>query len=122
MNDQRLWVFTGTDGRTRLFQNELASPVAIFNGWGSTLAAVHSNCGTGWQLLPSSPADTTKPDSIQAIEFNGHEALPASAPVDLLGSIQVLWTTGNNTQMVNGVLQSQSGRYEAFTLTVACSQ
>jgi hypothetical protein len=119
-NDQRLWVFTGTDGRTRLFQNDLASPVAIFNGWGSTLAAVHSSCGSGWQLLTSSPADTTKPDSIQAIEFNGHEASPASAQVDLLGTIEALWTTNN--QLVNGISQSQSGRYEAFTLTVNCSQ
>ena len=123
MNDQRLWIFTGTDGRTRLFQNELASqPVAMFSGWGSTLAAIHSSCGSGWQLLTSSPADTTRPDSVQAVEFNGHEALPASAPVDLLGTVEVLWTTGNNSQVVNGVLQSQSGRYESFTLTVACSQ
>ena len=120
--DQRLWIFTGTDGRTRLFQNELASPSAMFSGWGSTLAAVHSTCGSGWQLLTSSPADSTRSDSVQAVEINGHEALPVSSPVDLSGSVEALWTAGNYDQLVNGVLHTQSGKYEAFTLTVICNQ
>jgi hypothetical protein len=122
-NDQRFWLFTGIDGRTRLFQNDLAAPVATFNAWGSTLAAVHSACGSGWQLLASSPADTIRPDSIQAIEVTGREALPVSAPVDLPGAVEALWTAGNYSQLVNGVLLSQaSGKYEAFTLTVICNQ
>jgi hypothetical protein len=121
--DQRLWLFTGIDGRARLFQNDLASPVAMFNGWGSTLAAVHSTCGSGWQILTSSPTDTIRPDTVQAVEITGHEALPASAPVDLPGAVEALWTAGNYNQVVNGVLQSQaSGMYEAFTLTVVCNQ
>src|SRR5579864_7910108 len=121
--DQRLWLFTGTDGRTRLFQNDLATPVTTFNGWGSTLAAVHTTCGSGWQLLASAPVDTTRADSVQAIEISAHEALPVSAPVDLSGAVEALWTAGNYGQVVNGVLHSQtSGRYEAFTLTVVCNQ
>jgi hypothetical protein len=120
--DQRLWIFAGTDGRTRLFQNELGSPVAMFNGWGSTLAAVQSNCGTGWQLLTSSPADTTRPDSVQAIEITGHEALPVSSPVDFAGAVEGLWTAGNHDQVVNGVVHLPSGKYEAFILTVICNQ
>jgi hypothetical protein len=120
--DQRVWLFTGTDGHTRLFQNDLAAPVATFNGWGSTLAPVHSICGSGWQVLTSSPADSTRPDSVQAVEISGREALPVSAPVDLAGTVEALWTAGNYSQLVNGVLQSQSGKYEAFTLTVICTQ
>jgi hypothetical protein len=122
-SDQRLWLFTGTDGRARLFQNDLATPVTTFNGWGSTLAAIHSTCGSGWQLLASAPVDTTRADSIQAIEISAHEAMPVSAPVDLSGAVEALWTAGNYGQVVNGVLHSQtSGRYEAFTLTVVCNQ
>jgi hypothetical protein len=120
--DQLVWLFTGTDGHTRLFQNDLVSPVATFNGWGSTLAPVHSICGSGWQVLTSSPADSTRPDSVQAVEISGREALPVSAPVDLAGTVEALWTAGNYSQLVNGVLQSQSGKYEAFTLTVICTQ
>jgi hypothetical protein len=120
--DQHVWLFTGTDGHTRFFQNDLASPVATFNGWGSTLAPVHSVCGSGWQVLSSSPADTTRPDSVQAIEISGREALPVSAQVDLAGTVEALWTAGNYSQVVNGVLHSQQGKYEAFTLTVICNQ
>jgi hypothetical protein len=120
--DQHIWLFTGTDGHTRLFQNDLASPATTFNGWGSTLAPVHSICGSGWQVLTSSPADSTRPDSVQAVEISGREALSVSAPVDLAGTVEALWTAGNYSQLVNGVLHSQSGKYEAFTLTVICNQ
>jgi hypothetical protein len=48
--------------------------------------------------------------------------LPVSAPVDLSGTVEALWTAGNYSQVVNGVLHSQSGKYEAFTLTVICTQ
>ena len=120
--DQRVWLFSGTDGHTRLFQNDLGTPVATFNGWGSTLAPVHSICGSGWQVLTSSPADTTRPDSVQAVEISGREALPVSTPVDLSGTVEALWTAGNYGQVINGVLHSQSGKYEAFTLTVICNQ
>jgi hypothetical protein len=120
--DQHLWLFTGTDGHTRLFQNDLGTPIAMFNGWGSTLAPVHSVCGSGWQVLTSSPADTTRPDSVQAVEISGREALPVSAPVDLAGTVEALWIAGNYGQLVNGVLHSQQGKYEAFTLTVICNQ
>lgn len=122
-NDQRLWLFTGTDGRARLFQNDLGSPVAMYNNWGSTVAAVHSNCGSNWQLLVSAPTDSIRPDSVQAIEIAGREALPVSAPVDLSGAVDALWTAGNSNQIVNGVMQSQvTGKYEAFSLTVICTQ
>jgi len=120
--DQRVWLFSGTDGHTRLFQNDLATPTAMFNGWGSTLAVVHSTCGSGWQLLTSAPTDSIRPDSIQAVEVTGHEALPVSAPLDLAGAVEALWTAGNYGQVVNGVLHLQSGKYEAFTLSVVCNQ
>jgi len=121
--DQRLWLFTGTDGRARLFQNDLVSPAGTYSGWGSTMATVHSTCGSGWQLLVSSPADSIHSDSIQAVEIAGRDALPASAPLELPGAVEVLWTAGNYSQVVNGVVQSQAtGKYEAFTLTAICNQ
>jgi len=123
IGDQRQWIFTGTDGRARLFQNDLATAVSTYSGWGSTLAAVHSTCGSGWQLLVSSPADTAHSDTVQAIEITVREALPVSAPLELSGSIEALWTAGNYNQVVNGVAQSQAtGKYEAFTLTAICNQ
>lgn len=121
--DSRQWLFAGTDGRARLYQYDLSAPAAIFNGWGGNMAAVHSNCGSGWQALVSAPTDSVRPDSIQAIEVVGREALPVSTAVELSGPLQALWTSGKNSESVNGVMQSPaSGKYEAFTLSVTCGR
>jgi hypothetical protein len=120
--DTHQWLFSGTDGRTRLYQYDLSAPAAVFNGWGSNMAAVHSSCGSGWQALVSAPTDSVRPDSVQAVEVLGREALPVSAPIDLAGPVQALWAAGKNGDAVNGVLKSPTGQYEAFTLTVNCSR
>lgn len=121
-NDQRAWMFAGSDGRTRLFLNDLATPATIFNNWGGNLAALNSKCGSGWQLLVTTTADTTQPDSLQAMEINGREASPASVPIELSGPVTALWTSTKNAESVNGVVQSTAtGKYEAFVLTVSCN-
>lgn len=121
--DSRQWLFAGTDGRARLYQYDLSAPAAIFNGWGSNMAAVHSNCGSAWQALVSAPTDSVRPDSVQAVEIVGREALPVSAAVELSGPVQALWSSGKNSESANGVLQSPAtGKYEAFTLSVSCGR
>lgn len=121
--DSRQWLFAGTDGRARLYQYDLSAPAAIFSAWGSNMAAVHSNCGSGWQALVSAPTDSVRPDSVLAVEIVGREALPVSAPVELAGPVQALWTSGKNSETINGVLQSPAtGNYEAFTLSVHCGR
>lgn len=121
--DSRQWLFAGTDGRTRLYQNELSAPTAIFNAWGSNIAAIHSGCGSGWQLLVGSASDSIRPDSIQAVEVAGREAQAVSSSVELSGAVKALWTSGRNSESVDGVLHSAvTGKYEAFTLTVGCGQ
>lgn len=120
--DQQQWLFAGADGRTRLYQNSLSAPAAVYNSWGSGLAGVHSNCGSGWQMLVSAPTDSIHPDSIQALEIAGREAQPVSAAIDLAGPVLALWTSGKSGEAVNAVMQSTvTGRYEAFTLTVTCN-
>jgi hypothetical protein len=120
--NQRQWLFAGTDGRTRFYLNDLATPAATFNAWGSNLAVVHSGCSTGWQVLVSSSADSVRPDSVAAVEIAGREAQTVSSGVDLAGPVSAMWTSGKNSETVNGVMQLPSiGKYEAFTLTVSCN-
>ncbi|HSM87828.1 MAG TPA: hypothetical protein VLT16_16860 [Candidatus Limnocylindrales bacterium] len=119
--DSHVWLFSGSDGRTRLYQYDLSAPSAVFSGWGSDIAAVHSGCGSGWQTLVTAPTDSVKPDSVQAVEIIGREALPVSSTVELAGAVQAFWTAGKNGDTVNGVMQSPAtGKYEAFTLSVSC--
>jgi hypothetical protein len=120
--DQRIWLFAGIDGRSRLYQNNLSTPAAVFNSWGGNMAGVHSNCGSGWQVLVTASTDSVHPDSIQAVEIAGREAQPVSSSIDLAGPVLALWSSGKGGEAVNGITQSTvTGRYEAFTLTVTCN-
>ncbi len=121
-NETRRTLFTGNDGRARLYLNNLTAPVATFNDWGSDVAAIHTNCGSGWQLLVSSVANSMRPDNIQAMEFVNREAVAASAPLEMPGPVRALWPASNG-QTLNGVAQSATtGKYEAFILTASCNQ
>jgi hypothetical protein len=74
-------------------------------------------------VLATAPTDSIRPDSVQAVEIIGREALPVSSPVELAGPVEALWTSGKNSEMANGVMRSlTTGKYEAFTLTVTCGQ
>src|SRR5207302_228103 len=55
--NSRQWVFAGTDGRARIFLNDIFAAAIIVNDWGNNLAAVQSNCGSGWQILATAPGD-----------------------------------------------------------------
>lgn len=120
--DQRQWLFAGTDGRARLYQRDLSAPAAVFNGWGSNLAVIHSSCGTGWQVLVSAPTDNIHPDVLQALETSGRDLQPVSAAVELSGAVSAMWTSGKGSETVNAVMQSPAtGKYEAIVLTVSCN-
>lgn len=121
--DSSQWLFSGVDGRTRLYLHDLSAPAAVFTGWGSNIASLHSGCGSGWQALVSSPGDSTRADSIQAFEVSGREAQAVSSSVELSGPVQALWTAGKNSELVNGIMQvPATGMYEAFTLSISCGR
>lgn len=118
----RQWVFAGTDGRARLYQDNLSSPAATLNAWGASLAGVRSSCGSGGQILVTSPGDPAHADALEAVEIHNREAVSASPSVDLSGPVMALWP-GENGQNVHGVVQSlATGKYEALIFTVACTQ
>lgn len=117
----REWVFAGTDGRARLFINDLTAPWATLSDWGSNLAGVQSACGAGWQVLVSFPNDLTHADAVQAMEVQSREAVSVSSPLELSGPILAFWP-GENTQTAHAIVQSLiSGKYEAWSLTVGCN-
>jgi len=114
-------VFAGTDGRARIYRNTLSTPVATFNDWGSSLAAIQSTCSAGGQVLVSSNNDMTRPDTVQAIELANREALPVSAAIDLSGPIKAFWPAEGGQAVHAAVESLSSGKYEAVVLTVSCN-
>lgn len=121
-------IVTGEDGLARMYE-EASEPVAVFPDWGSEIASVYSGCGSGWQLLVTGKNDWTKPDEIQAIDIHERRAQSVSDPMQFPGPIVVLHTPGGtwpdyaaNAQAVAVDRNLETGRYEAFLLSIACTK
>lgn len=116
-----LWVFAGIDGQVREVDGVNVQTLSR-PAWGSDIASVRTNCGSGWQVLVSSNSDGATPDTIRAYEFPDRDPVPMSQAVESNGSISSLWTeTSGNTAVVVS-RNWETGKYEAFRLTIACGQ
>lgn len=112
-------IFAGTDGRARIYGLLTQAP-HVFAGWGSDIAAIHSGCGSGWQVLVSRAGDRSQPDAVEAMEIVNRDATPASAALELSGTITAMWRASDETR-VNIVTQDLvSGKYEASILNIDC--
>jgi hypothetical protein len=122
-------VVTGQDGIARLYEDG-AEPVAVFSNWGSEIASVYSGCGSGWQLLVTGKGDWTNTDEIQAIDINERQAQSVSVPLEFPGPIIALHTpaartpdnAAANARAVAVARNLQTGRYEAYQLSITCSR
>jgi len=122
-------VVTGQDGLARLY-GDGAEPVAVFSNWGSEIASVYSGCGSGWQLLVTGKGDWTKTDEIQAIDIKDRRAQSVSASMEFPGPIVALHTPATrtaenpstNARAVAVDRNLQTGRYEAYQLSITCSK
>jgi hypothetical protein len=120
-------IVTGKDGSARLYE-EGPDPVALFPGWGSEIATVHTGCGGGWQLLVTGRRDWTQADTIQAVEIRERRAQPVTSPVEVAGAIIALHTPATRSadeasasaSAVAVVRNLQTGRYEAYRLSITC--
>jgi hypothetical protein len=121
-------VVTGQDGLARLYE-EGPEPVATFRNLGSEIAGLYSGCGSGWQLLATGKGDWTKPDEVQALEIRERRTQSVSAPLEFPGPVislhapmaKPLDDEGAHASAVAIDRNLQTGRYEAYRLTIACS-
>lgn len=117
----RQWVFAATDGRARIFLNDLSATAIVVDEWGSNLTAVQSGCGSGWQILATSPGDLNRTDSLQAFEIQGRHQEPVSSIADLSGPVMALWP-GSTPENVHAIVQSlATGKFEAWSMSVTCN-
>ena len=117
-----LWIFAGVDGRVSSFDgaNERRFSGAA-RAWGSDLAALHSGCGSGTQLLATESGAGTPSDSLQAFEIADREPLAASAPLKFNGSITALWST-LGAKTATAVVHMAQGGYDAYSVSLACGE
>ena len=115
-----LWVFAAVDGQVH-FADGMRDQVASKLAWGSDIATVHSNCGSGWQLLATTTNNGGN-DTVRAFEFPDREAISASQLADFGGPITALWTETSGTSAIAIVHNSETGKYDAFRLTIDCGR
>ena len=116
-----LWVLAGIDGQIREVDGVNVQTLSR-PGWGSDLASIKTSCGSGSQVLVSSSSDGAAPDTVRAYEFPDREPVPVSQPIELGGSITSLWTESSGSTAVVVSRNWETGKYEAFRLTIACGQ
>ena len=118
-----LWVFVAVDGSLHLVDG-MTDQLIRGVKWGSDLAAVHSSCGTGTQLLVSESQNLghgdAERDGLRAFEIPDRDPVAASAAVEFDGRIVALWpeTSGNGAAAI--VKRKDTGWYEAYRVSISC--
>jgi hypothetical protein len=121
LRDQSVWwLLAAVNGEVHLLDGE-TDQVLDKSEWGSDIAAVRSSCGSGWQIIASEKSDNRN-DGVRAFEVIGREPVPASASLEMNGTITALWTESSGVSAVAVVRNLETGRYEAFRLTLTCGR
>jgi hypothetical protein len=114
-----LWAFAAVDGSLHLVDG-ITDQVIRGAKWGSDLAAVHSGCGTGTQLLVSEGGDTER-DGLRAFEIPDRDPVAASSAVEFDGRITALWPDSGGNSAAAIVKRKDTGWYEAYRISISCS-
>jgi hypothetical protein len=118
-NQYTLWIFTGVDGRVHLLDG-VSDQVLPQLAWGSDIASVRSGCGAGWQILATSRDDDAG-DHVRAFEILDREPAAIGPAVEFQGYITALWSVDETTVAAIS-RNSETGKYDAYTLSIDCHQ
>jgi hypothetical protein len=114
------WLLAAVDEKVHVLDG-ITDQVAEKLGWGSDIASLRSGCGAGWQVLATGTGPG-RSDAVQAFEIPGREPVAVSTPLEVSGSVTALWTESGANGVVAVVHNSETGRYEAFRLTLTCGR
>src|SRR5437660_4023540 len=113
-----LWVLAAVDGSLHLVDG-MTDQLIRGGKWGSDLAAVHSSCGTGTQLLVSESGDTER-DGLRAFEIPDRDPVAVSSAVEFDGRIVALWPENSGNGSAAIVKRKDTGWYEAYRVSISC--
>jgi hypothetical protein len=113
-----LWALAAVDGSLHLVDG-MTDQVIRGSKWGSDLAAVHSSCGTGTQLLISEGGDTER-DGLRAFEIPDRDPVAVSSAAEFDGRIVALWPDSGGNSAAAIVKRKDTGWYEAYRVSISC--
>ena len=114
-----LWLFMGTDGTLHILDGFTDQSAKV--AWGSDITAVHSGCGSGWQVLTSAKGSEGN-DTIRIFDIPDREPFPVGQPTEFHGEVTTLWTQTDGTSAVAVLHDVMRGEYEAYQLALACDR
>jgi hypothetical protein len=113
-----LWAFAAVDGSLHLVDGMTDQQIRGAK-WGSDLAAVHSSCGTGTQLLVSEGGDAER-DRLRAFEIPDRDPVAVGSAAEFDGRIVALWPDSSGNSAAAIVKRKDTGWYEAYRLSISC--
>jgi len=123
-------ILSTTGGQFVMIENGAQKHLAGARDWGSDLAAIRSECGSGMQVLVSA-SGAASDDSVRAYEINGRDATPVSSPLEMSGAVTAIWPSSDlrdATVVVrrpDGVpavpAAGQQGDYEVYRVSAHCN-
>ena len=117
-------LINGIDGKVQLAENGTLTTVAGTRDWGSDFATLHSGCGLGTQILASGSGEAIT-DSLRAYEVPALEAVPASAPLAMDGTVIALMSEPDGKSVFAIVRkaagQGQPDSYEVDRVSANCN-
>lgn len=119
--ERGFWVVAFTDGSARLI-NAQGEAATTFNGWGSEVAGIASDCGSGWQVLRTRATDSTLPDSLTAYEIVNRDAVEVAPALEFSGPITALWRASDGRNVTAIAHNLSTGDYEAFSVSAVCGR
>jgi hypothetical protein len=109
----------GIDGKVQIVDGGVLKTVSGARDWGSDFAVLKSGCGSGAQVIASGSGEAAG-DSLRAYELPAQEAIPASAPLTMNGTVTALWPSPDGKSLMAAVRQA-SGDYEVDRVTALCN-
>jgi hypothetical protein len=109
----------GIDGLVQLAENGMLHSIAGTRDWGSDFAVLRSGCGAGTQMIAAGSGEALR-DSLRAYELPALEAVPASAPLALNGTVTALWSAPDGKRAY-AVVRNQANQYEVDRVTALCN-
>jgi hypothetical protein len=118
-----LWAFAAVDGSLHLVDG-MTDQAIRGTKWGSDLATINSNCGTGSQLLVSEVENLghgdSERDDLRAFEIPDRDPVAVSSPVNFDGRIVALWQESSGNGAAAIVRRKDTGWYEAYRVSISC--
>ena len=113
-----LWLFSGVDGQLHLLDG--VGEQATRLEWGSEIASLDSRCGAGWQVLATS-AGNGPDDTLRAFAVPDRQPV-VSSEVEFSGTITALWPESDGSAAIAVARNPVTEKYEAFRISLVCSQ